>query len=110
MGGGNQTVLVFSSTNEEDTVISCLLNQSLSLLLPNSTFTQNSAVQRGISYCVILTPHKGFGMFATRDIVAGELVVIEQPSSHPARCFLPEEAYNEIGLQLPKGRTYGDGK
>ena len=109
MGGGNQTVLVFSSANEEDTVISCLLNQSLSLL-PNSTFTQYSAVQRGISYCVILTPHKGFGMFATRDIVAGELVVIEQPSSHPARCFLPEEAYNEIGLQLPKGRTYGDGK
>ena len=54
-----------------------------------------------MSYCVIPIPHKRFGMFATRDNVAGELVAVEQPSSHPARCFLPEEAYDEIGLQLP---------
>ncbi|KAF8806683.1 SET domain-containing protein [Phlegmacium glaucopus] len=105
---GNQTyvlhtvVLTSSFTNEEKTVISCLLNPSLIPLLPDLSFAQN--LVQSISYCVLPTPHKGFGMFATRDIPAGELIAIEHPALILPAASLPEEAYNEIGLQLPDRR------
>jgi len=43
-------------------------------------------------------------MFATRDIPAGELIAIEHPALILPAASLPEEAYNEIGLQLPYRR------
>jgi hypothetical protein len=43
-------------------------------------------------------------MFATRDIQAGELIAIEHPALILPAASLPEEAYNEIGLQLPDRR------
>ena len=43
-------------------------------------------------------------MFATRDIAAGELIAIEHPALILPAASLPEEAYNEIGLQLPDRR------
>ena len=107
---GNQTyvlhtiLLTSGAANEEDTVISCLLNPSLIPLLPNPTFAQNMVVQGSTSYCVLPTPHKGFGMFATRDIPAGELIAIEHPALILPAASLLEEAYNEIGLQLPDKR------
>lgn len=88
--------------NEENTVISCLLNPSLISLLPDPSFAQNPV--QSISYCVLPTPHKGFGMFATRDIAAGELIAIEHPALILPAASLAEEAYNEIGLQLPDRR------
>ena len=96
------TIRLTSSTNEENTVISCLLNPSLIPLLPDPPFAQNSV--QSISYCVLATPHKGFGMFATRDIPAGELIAIEHPALILPAASLPEEAYDEIGRQLPDKR------
>ena len=89
-------------TNEENTVISCLLNPFLIPLLPDCSFAQNSI--QSTSYCVLPTLHKGFGMFATRDIAAGELVAIEHPALILPAASLSEEAYNEVGLQLPDRR------
>jgi hypothetical protein len=108
---GNQTYILHTivlnpspvtATNEENIVISCLLNPSLISLLPDCTFAQNPV--QSISYCVLPTPRKGFGMFATRDIAAGELIAIEHPALILPPASLPEEAFNEIGLQLPDRR------
>ena len=106
---GNQTYVLhtivlnpFTVPNGENIVISCLLNPSLISLLPDSSIAQNSV--QNISYCVLPTPRKGFAMFATRDIAAGELIEIEHPALILPAASLPEEAYNEIGLQLPDKR------
>ena len=108
---GNQTYVLHTivlnpspatETKEENTVISCLLNPSLISLLPDLSFAQNSV--QSVGYCVLQTPRKGFGMFATRDIAAGELIAIEHPALILPAASLPEEAYNEIGLQLPNRR------
>jgi hypothetical protein len=109
---GNQTYVLHTIvlnpslgvTKEESIVISCLLNPSLVPLLPipNSSVAQNSV--QSISYCVLPTPHKGFGMFATRDIPAGELIAVEHPALILPAASLPEEAYNQIGLSLPDKR------
>lgn len=107
---GNQTyvlhtIVLASSTNDsESTVISCLLNPSLISLLPDSPFAQDSVQSSNTTYRVLQTPRKGFGMFATRDIPAGELIAIEHPALILPAASLPEEAYNEIGLQLPDKR------
>ena len=106
---GNQTYVLHSIvlnpstvTDRENTVISCLLNPLLISLLPDLSIAQKSV--QNISYCVLPTPLKGFGMFATRDIPAGELIAIEHPALILPAASLPEEAYNEIGLQLPDRR------
>ena len=107
---GNQTYVLHTIvlspstpvTNEENTVISCLLNPSLISLLPDSSIAQKPV--QNISYCVLPTSHKGLGMFATRDIAAGELIAIEHPALILPAASLPEEAYNEIALQLPDRR------
>ena len=106
---GNQTyvlhtiILAPSSDSESTVVISCLLNPSLIPLLPHPPFSQTNSVQ-SISYCVLPTAHKGFGMFATQDISAGQLIAIEHPALILPAVPLPEEAYNEIALQLPDRR------
>lgn len=89
-------------TNEESTVISCLLNPSLVPLLPDLSSAQNSV--KNTAYCILPTPYKGLGMFASRDIPAGELIAIEHPALILPATSLPEEAYNEIGLSLPVRR------
>jgi hypothetical protein len=66
------------------------------------SLAQNSV--KNIGYCVLPTPHKGLGMFATRDIQAGELIAIEHPALILPAASLPEEAYNQIALSLPNSR------
>ncbi|KAJ3569477.1 hypothetical protein NP233_g5028 [Leucocoprinus birnbaumii] len=60
------------------------------------------------SYEVLDTPTKGFGMFATRSIEAGELILNEHPVLIVPEIPLPHDspAWDDMGLSLPeKQRT-----
>ncbi|KAF8161458.1 hypothetical protein B0H34DRAFT_380664 [Crassisporium funariophilum] len=93
--------LTSSSNPQNKTVISCLLNPALITLLPNPLPPAQPPTQNP-SFHVLSTSNKGFGMFATRDIPAGELITNEHPALILPAASLPKEAYDEIGMQLPK--------
>ncbi|KAF8516572.1 hypothetical protein BU17DRAFT_76629 [Hysterangium stoloniferum] len=81
-------------------VISTLLHPSMVPLLPPTPpavpFPEDP------SFEIKQTPYKGAGMFSTRDIAAGELILAEHPVIILPNKPIPyDDAYDELELQLP---------
>jgi len=88
---------------QEDGAISCLLNPDLIPLLPNPPPQTHKPIENPC-FVVKYTKNKGAGLFATRNIPAGVLVMVEHPALIlPAGSF-PSEVYDELGARLPERR------
>jgi len=96
-------VLPSSDPTQEDGAISCLLNPDLIPLLPNPPPQFHKPIANPC-FVVKQIENKGAGQFATRDIPAGTLVMVEHPALILPSNRLPAELYDELGARLPEWR------
>ncbi|KDR68442.1 hypothetical protein GALMADRAFT_257170 [Galerina marginata CBS 339.88] len=96
-------IITLPSTTGNEAEISCLLDPDLIPFLPNPLPFANRPNDNP-NFCVRQTVHKGAGMFAVRDIPAGELIVAEHPALILPSGKFPAEVYNELGNRLSKER------
>ena len=96
-------ILPSGDPTQEDGAISCLLNPDLIPLLPNPPPQAHKPIENPC-FVVKYTENKGAGLFATRDIPAGALVLVEHPALILPAGKFPSEVYDELGARLPEGR------
>lgn len=88
---------------EEEQTISCLLDPDVLPLLP-SPIPAACIPSANPNHCVKWTDHKGYGQFASRDILPGELIIVEHPVVILPSGDFPPEIYDELAERLPKKR------
>lgn len=83
--------------------ISCLLEPRYIPLLPSPLPPAHPPIHNPC-FELQTTPHKGIGLFATRDIAAGELVMTEHPALILPSGEFPPELYDALGDRLLETR------
>ncbi|PPQ89261.1 hypothetical protein CVT25_001345 [Psilocybe cyanescens] len=97
------TLTLPGSEFSEEAVISCLLDPALIPLLPNPLPYAHRPIDNP-NFRVLQTAHKGAGLFAARDIAAGELIIVEHPVLILPTGRFPAAIYDELGNRLPEKR------
>ncbi|KAF9484831.1 SET domain-containing protein [Pholiota conissans] len=97
------TIVLPASESSPEASISCLLDPRYIPLLPNPPPQAHKPIENP---CFELrnTPHKGIGLFATRDVAAGDFVMTEHPALILSSGEFPPELYDAIGDRLPAKR------
>ncbi|KAF8970465.1 hypothetical protein BDZ97DRAFT_1791564 [Flammula alnicola] len=84
------TITLPASGCSEEATISCLLDPKLIPLLPNPPPFALKPIEN-CNFRILKTAHKGIGLFAARNIAAGELIIVEHPALIlPSGNFPPE--------------------
>jgi hypothetical protein len=96
-------VLPSSDPTQEDGAISCLLNPDLIPLLPNP-LPEVHKPTADPCFVVRHAENKGAGQFATRDVPAGALVMVEHPALILPTGRFPAELYDALGARLLEWR------
>lgn len=97
------TITLPASECSEESTISCLLDPELIPLLPNPLPYAHKPIDNP-NFRVQQTALKGAGLFAARDIAAGELIMIEHPALILPTGRFPAAIYDELGNRLPEKR------
>ncbi|KAH9477849.1 SET domain-containing protein 5 [Psilocybe cubensis] len=97
------TITLPASECSEEATISCLLEPALISLLPNPVPPAHKPITNP-NFCVLQTEHKGAGLFAARDIAAGELIMVEHPALILPTGRFPAAVYDELARRLPAKR------
>ncbi|KAJ3481224.1 hypothetical protein NLJ89_g12229 [Agrocybe chaxingu] len=95
--------LTAADPKDEPAPISCLINPLLVPFLP-SPLPSRQQPPKDPSFAILPTPNKGAGMFATRSIPAGELIVVEHPALILPSSKFPDAVYEALGAALPEKR------